>query len=410
MAIPRKQSNHPTGNLTISHEMPGRSVLALGQAGTLLPVEYRLKQTKPGRQLADLLVRQGPLPAVGTWTELVAEAERHRVHLFLEHRLRKLQITPPPEAARELQLGRLAWLAKKRAWMEALDRVAETAGMTSTPVIVMKGPQLVDRLPYPPETRTFRDLDLLVPPQDFERFFKGLKAANFEITPGPYSDVSTSEIIRWELPLTLSPKERPGIHLDIHLSPINRLEAFYVSPEGFWERSVPWRGALRQFSDADFLLLLFIHGMKHGYFDLLHFLDLEMASRDRPLRRALPQVLRQAGAEGFESLISGALAMGKELLGTDWGIAERSGRGICLLKRFTARPALEARPLVSERFQILFIHPLLLDNWSKRIQHLRTSLLRPAGTIPDTPYKSGWFTNPWGGLVRLVRYLRRRRA
>ena len=341
------------------------------------------------------------------WESVVELSQRHRVHLLLRKACLERRGSIPPGPLQILEYERGAWLAKRQALRSALRDVAEIARGSHIDVIILKGPNLAERLYPDPLSRPFRDLDLLVRAEQLVGFLTAFRGSGYQMAPGPYAGLALSNLMDWRLPVTISPPGMMGISIDLHSSPVSRLEAFHFPSERLWDRAEPWEDGLKQLSDPDFLLLLFIHAMKHGYLDLLGFLDLEMASRSASLPDCLGEVCRVAEENCFSTCIAAAMRIGQRLLGTEWvRTVPRSGKYRArLVESLTRRSAQSARPLISERVQLLIVHPLLLDGWTRRARFLGRLLIRPPGTIGQIPFKTGLFTNPWASLVRICRRL-----
>ncbi len=339
------------------------------------------------------------------WVELLDLSQRHRVHLVLNDALSQAQQPFPNLISRTLLIEAAAWQAKREVLLSVLEDVSGIAADSGVDVITLKGANLAERLYPNPLTRVFRDLDLMVRPAQFSAVLRALCSAEYRVTPGPYSGIAPETLVSWRLPVTLSPNEMPGITIDLHSSPLSRLEAFHFPAEPFWERARSWKYGVKELADVDFFLLLFVHAMKHGYFDLLNFLDLERASNQEALCGHLDGVLEFASRYHFSACIWAAMEVGRELLGTKWPVTipqfpRVRARFVAVLTR---KAALAARPWISERVQLLVFHPLLIDGWRKRLHFLRLLLLRPRSTIGTVPFKSGFLQNPWAFTVRLVR-------
>jgi len=311
---------------------------------------------------------------------------------------------------RAVEYEAAAWRAKRKVLLSALESVAEIAKNSDVELIVFKGPNLAGRLYRESDLRIFRDLDFLIRPEQLSRMSKALGEAGYKMTPGPYTGLDMNSCASWRLPLTFSPQGMAGIEIDLHSSPLSRVEAFYFPAEPLWERARSWKYGLKELADVDFLLLLFVHAMKHGYFDLLNFLDLEKASCREALCVHVDEVLAFASKYRFSTCVWASMEMGREWLGTYWPVAvPRSARVKSrLVSGLTRKSALAAKPWISERVQLLAVHPLLVDGWRKRLRCLRLLLLRPPSTIGPVPFKSGFLQNPWAFAVRLARDMGRR--
>lgn len=316
------------------------------------------------------------------WAKLVETAESQRLQPALEVHLQASPHPVPASLRRELQHSLLAWKVKRQAYEKLLHRMEALATQTGIPLLLLKGPALAERLYSSPETRMFRDLDLMVPAEGFLPLVQRLKREGFVETPSPYQGLSGKAVQNWELPLTFSPAEAPGLHIDLHTNLIHRLEPYWIPAGPVWERAVAWRGGLLTLGHEDFLLFLMTHALKHGYFGLQGFLDLHRASRDPHLPRSFPSVLKRAQEHGFGTLVRVAADLGQRLCGPRWPSVplprRRAGWAADLLEaRLCSR-----QPFLSERFQLLLTASLLVDSIPRLLRYWRLSLFRPLETIP----------------------------
>ncbi len=309
---------------------------------------------------------------------------------------------------RELDESVWAWAAKRRAYLDVLDRVGEIASRASIPLILLKGPCLAERLYEPAEARPFRDLDIMVRESSFESLISGLLDAGFTLTPGPFRGLSSEVLRRWELPQTLSPRDAPGLHLDLHMNIMNRLEPYRFDPDSLWKRAEPWESGLLRLADEDLLFFLFVHSLKHGFCSLLPFFDLHLAAGDTLLAGCFQTVVRRSERYGFGSLVGVAVELGRRLFGTQWPGEVPISRRVRLAANLLQRCVRTGSPWISERFQLLLSASLLVDSADRLARYWRLSLFRPTAVVPAQRYQSGPWSNPWAGAVRLARSMQRR--
>jgi hypothetical protein len=341
------------------------------------------------------------------WWGVLKTAELHRMLLPLRARLEKWPDLPVPASARqELDHSFWAWAVKRRACLELLWRIGSIASENRVPLLLLKGPYIAERLHESPRSRPFRDLDLMVEESSFDLLVRRLVEAGFGFASSPFEGLPSEVLRRWELPITLVPRNAPGLEVDLHMNITHRLEPYRVSPEEIWKKAEPWGMGLLRLSDDDFLLFLFIHSLKHGYFSLLSFYDLHLAAQDPLLAGRFRCVLERAEREGFGSLVRVSAELGQRLFGTTWPHCGPVSR-----KERLAAGLLEARvrlgrPWISERFQLLLTAGLLVNSVCRLWQYWRRSLFRPLATIPPRRHAASPWSNPWASSVRLIRWIR----
>lgn len=352
--------------------------------------------------------QEGSAGSPGTvfWRDILEIAQVHRLVLPLGIRLRDSGFPVPPQVQQEFEQALLVWRAKRRAFTEVLQLIGELAATEKIPLILMKGLSLADRLYPNPESRIFADLDLLARAEDFSRLVKKLGQAGFRETEGPYYGLPAAAISAWELPLSFSPNDAPGLHIDLHSNLTHRLEAYRLPAAPVWERAVPWRFGLMSLSDEDLLLFLMIHSLKHGHFHLQAFLDLHFAARDSGFRKVFPAVLGRAAAAGFGTLVRTVAELGRRLYGTQWPGCGEPGWRVRTAAKLLEPRICDGQPVGSERFQLLLTAGLVVDSLPRLLQYWWLCAVRPPATIPAQPYRSSHWANPWAGLVRQVRKLK----
>lgn len=341
------------------------------------------------------------------WAAVWVAAESHRITAAIGQEIQARELSLPAELRVGMEQSRLAWSVKRRAYIATVQRLGELSISASIPLLLFKGPVVADRLYASPEARIFRDLDVAVGAADFPRWLELLSAAGFLQVPGPYQSVRTDTLVRWELPITLVHREAPGLQVDLHLNPVHQFEPYHLPAPNYFSRSVPWSFGLRRPCDEDLLLLLFIHAVKHGYFQLVSFLDLHRAYLDPSLDECLPTVRSRAAEAGFESLVLVVAEVVRRLFGRGWPELPAPPFRGRLAALMICRALKSGGHFLGERPQVLLNAFLLVDSGRRLARYLGLSLFRPPSAIPDRPYLSGGWTNPWAGLVRAARRVRR---
>ena len=354
--------------------------------------------------LIEILCERAEIHEGLDWHRLLESAEIHRLMLPLRLRARGAPRSAIPAwVVRELDESFWAWAPKRLAYLELLDRIGTIASRRGVRLLLLKGPDLAERLYRIPESRQFRDLDIMVSENHLESLTRALVDHGFVPISGPYAGLPMDVIRRWELPLTLAHRDAPGLHVDLHLNVTHRLEPYRLDPERFWAGGRPSRLGFLRLSDDDFLFFLFVHSLKHGYLSLLSFWDLHLASRDTRLASRFPAVLQSARSEGYGVLIQVAAELGRRLFGTEWPDAKPLAGRIRWAANWFETRARQGHPWISERAQLMLSAGLLVESMPRLLRYWRLSVLRPPSTIPAQPYQASPWSNPWASTVRLAR-------
>jgi hypothetical protein len=263
-----------------------------------------------------------------------------------------------------------------RRLTEILDRF-ETGGI---PVVPFKGPLLSEKLYGDPGLRMYRDLDILVPPDQVER----ARLCLIELGYRPEVDIPHPE----RFPPTrhggeLSLIGPSGIAVDLHwaLAP-----SFYPQPFGLEEarrRLViqDWQGRrVPTFDDADLLTYLCFHAAKHWWRRLSWLADLARIVEGKPdlWERAEE---RCAGRGPRKPLLLGALLLA-ELLGMGAGSrlhqAALRDPGVVACARWAAlRLAPDARSAEPTTGQIIRFTEGWIDGRMRRWKYRAGLLMAP---------------------------------
>lgn len=231
-------------------------------------------------------------------------------------------------------------------------------------VIPFKGPALASALYGDVALRSSNDLDLLVSGDDFLRCKASLLDRGFlEVgTPGDYH----GRFVRGEFLVEL--------HFEL-ASPLD----FPVDIDHIWGRSLPhaFRGQpVRALSDADLVLYLCCHGLKHGFSRLIWIMDVARALHGwRP--DAYVQLVRQARRQGLEPyLLIGCevvRAMFPQQLPEAMDAATAaSPKAVERARRAAARLFSENREVVLNDHRGLYLQaePNPLKRWRYRLRYL----------------------------------------
>lgn len=256
---------------------------------------------RPGMQcLLDLLrgqTTQGSFDE-GNWMAMLDLAERENVLPWAARCLRCAQSAPTPRLAeclheidRTVRISTFLWTSTLKSTLAIFHR-------RGIPVISLKGPWLAERLYGGAALRSCNDLDLLV----------------------HHSDIAAAEELLTELGFCPAgrrddyerPWRRDGITVELHHNVENPL-AFDFGMESAWSRAqlFAFQGVPAWIlAPPDELLFLCLHGVRHRFERLSHFLDLAFAFRRFPVP---PTAARGRRASEFDNLLALGFMMAAHL-------------------------------------------------------------------------------------------------
>ena len=154
--------------------------------------------------------------------------------------------------------------------VESLEAALSASGIDA---MAIKGAALIDSVYADPGLRPMEDMDLLVRPADRKRFEAVLGACGYRRDP-VFNHLFAKD----------------GVILDLHAHPLNadrvagRRHLFPIAPDALWAGSVPWRPGfrhVRRIGDADHVLILAHHLIKHSVSKMIWLVDIHRLLRDR---------------------------------------------------------------------------------------------------------------------------------
>jgi hypothetical protein len=205
------------------------------------------------------------------WRIIFNLAVREGVAGLLYHQLKNKDI---PESFLNSLKGYYQRIAALNLiYIKALEQVEDALKNEGIKVLVLKGASLLDIF-YPGiGMRPMDDIDLLVRPQNLERFSHTLSLLGYQ----------RDSIIHHVF-------NKQGITMDIHVHALNvdritsRAALFPRGMEPVWRESLPWRNGyywLRRPNDIDNVFLLFQHLLKHSFSKLIWLVDILQILKDR---------------------------------------------------------------------------------------------------------------------------------
>jgi hypothetical protein len=223
------------------------------------------------------------VPADMNWQVLLDLARENGVLLLVQQSLLAMG-ADMPDFFRDAVLESRAIAERLTNELERLLRDFQYLGVD---VLPLKGPVLALELYGDVALRSCNDLDLLVRRGDFARC-EALLLERGYLPLGPLSEHDRRFV-------------RDGLLVELHFELASPRD-FPLDVDGIWSRSRPndFRGLpVRAMSDADLVLFLCAHGLKHGFSRLIWILDVARALRGWR-RSAYEQMVRQARRQGLD--------------------------------------------------------------------------------------------------------------
>ncbi|HYJ60558.1 MAG TPA: nucleotidyltransferase family protein [Actinomycetota bacterium] len=247
--------------------------------------------------------------------QLARHAVHHRVAPFLRQALRGARLSLAGDVSRALEKSHARFTAVHLMALEDLTEVGDILRQVDVEALVMKGPVLAERHYPSADLRPYGDLDLLIPPADFERTIDALEAAGLELVDKNWHLIRTEG--RAQLHVVLP----HGTLADIHWSVLNRRsvrDTFRIPTLDLLARarSVEIDGrSVPTLDPTDTLLHLCLHGTLSGGDRLIWSKDVERVIATEPPR--WDEVVRRADAWMAGPSVAIALDRARRILGAD---------------------------------------------------------------------------------------------
>jgi len=135
---------------------------------------------------------------------------------------------------------------------------------------------------YPaPHLRNPGDIDFLMPINYFERAVDRLMEAGWKLEPSVHRDCPPEIARRYGFALIFRHPTSPVI-LDLHRAPVDKTEPFWIEPEDLFQFTpnlqISVEVSVASLAVEDHLALLALHSVRHGFFRLIWFYDVHLAS------------------------------------------------------------------------------------------------------------------------------------
>jgi len=257
----------------------------------------------------------------GTWDGVEAVdwdyvASGARAHGITSLVLKHVEGVAPPAAVALLRKDAQAASHRSLLLVSRLHTILAGFEAASVPVLLYKGPALAIQAYGQLALRPFVDLDLLVRPCDLDRSIEVMAGLGFEAFP-KLTPTRRRSYLRSECELWFDVADR-SCPVEVHWAVRERLYSFPMVVEGILERatSVTLCGQqVATMAPEDLLLVLCIHGAKHGWSQLKWICDLDRIIATTP---ALDWDATFAHARALrgERLLLYGLAVAAQVLGT----------------------------------------------------------------------------------------------
>jgi len=249
------------------------------------------------------------------WGYLIKEATRHVIRPLLHNNLQTLW--PDPAANEPLSNLHEYYCnnaARNLFLAHELVRLINLLGQQGISAVPFKGPLLAASAYGSLSLREFADLDIFVHKQDVMRIKKILLLEGYQLLPS--EDLENFYLKhKYHFPF-LHPETR--ILVEIHWAFTKRYWSFDFEQESLWERLKPVTlagASVWNFSAEDLVLILCMHGTKHGWERLAWICDVaELIRAQEDLDWDL--VLEQAKRIGSLRVLFIGLYMASDLLET----------------------------------------------------------------------------------------------
>jgi hypothetical protein len=250
------------------------------------------------------------------WSLLIKQADLHRLFpLLYWHLTRTLARDFSHEVAQQLDQRFRANVARSLLLIRDLVNIVELLGRHGIPIVPFKGPALAESLYGNAALRECVDLDILLHPHDVLEAIRSLVSAGYH-APKELSPAQQNAFVATQYEYPLLTPAGTLVELQWHIVP--RYFSLPLPEEQYWSRIQSLRVGGREMnslSPEDLLLLLSVHGGKHGWEKLIWLADVaELVASNPHLDWAY--VLDQARRVGGLRMLLLGVALANRFLGT----------------------------------------------------------------------------------------------
>lgn len=229
------------------------------------------RETRPKHILRLLQdTHTGPVLSIN-WPSVLSAAFAEHLQGLLYRAVPRL--SAPVPVVTTLQNAYYHVAAANMVRVRALESLEAALEKSQIEVMALKGAALIGSVYADPGLRPMEDIDLLIRPADRKPFENLLTACGY------CRDSIFSHLF-----------EKDGVILDLHSHPLNadrvagRKHLFPDVTDALWAASIPWRNGFRRIrrpDDADHVLLLTHHMIKHSISKMIWLVDVHRLLQDR---------------------------------------------------------------------------------------------------------------------------------
>ena len=364
-----------------------------------------------------------PPPAEGSWPSLSSPewdalgplALRHGVVPLVAQVLARDAGIPAPAPLRQaLRRDSQANAARNMLLSTALLEVLRHLQAQGISAVPFKGPVLSESAYGDVVLRQFTDLDILVEPEQVAAALRALAELGFELRE--YGHIPEWMFRRTSHAYTLVSPSQGGAVVELHWALAEEYVGFHLDPKQLWPHLTTVRllgATVPSLGAEELLVLLCVHGSKHGWRRLAWVADVAALIRSHPnLSWA------EFGGLASELGVLGACALGLSLAHDLFG-AKAPARELCAALPAPALAQLQQQVWQSwvdgkawpdgesERAGLLRFHVDLQQGWLAKARHVLRVAFRPS--VEDwlsCPVSEGWYHLLY--LIRPLRLLGRR--
>ena len=351
----------------------------LSAEANLLLCCARLDLSEALRARLDNLVRQDGLD----WKRLLALAKPHGLMPLLYRHLGSLGEGVIPKKVFAELWARYAWNScRNRALAKALTEICNALDAAGIPAVPYKGPALAADVYADLGLREFGDLDLLVSPAHVRKAIEVLNACGYhsEYRLHPVSEAAQVQS-RSQYHLALE-HDCESVVVELHWKTDVDFPVEHANDALWWSNlpSTPFEGGwIRSFRSEELLLIMLLHGAKHGWCSLGWLVDVGEFVRRYP-NMNWDWIAGEAGRLGCKERAFVGLSLAIQLL--DSQFPERIEMSLARMPRirFLSRKIINelfsGKPRQGEGLG-LYMDMILFDRWGQRVAHLVRVVFAP---------------------------------
>jgi hypothetical protein len=250
------------------------------------------------------------------WSELISDAERHRVSSLLDWRMKDAEPAGDAMVDAMARLRHAYYAEAGRAVLrrQGLSRLLKALSEAGMPVIVLKGAYLAEAV-YPSiALRSMDDVDLLVPKSELSR----AQAILLELGYGSLKREEVESAGRGRK--HLEPLRKDGLAIEVHWTIVSPANPFRIDHAGIWDRAPAATIAgveVRVLCPEDTLLHLCLHmAFEHAFrTGPRPLIDIAELSHSRELAIDWPALVSRAHEWRAARYAGVALSLAEEIAG-----------------------------------------------------------------------------------------------